>query len=123
MKAKEKTHTIYFPMYGYKINIVITSDILYSRNKRQDEIGEPFNNKHQPLGLHSYHNEYGISFIFLNPNSGAGTTAHECNHAVYRMFRWIGAVDVDEEIISYTLGYIVQEIDNFVINSHLKSLK
>lgn len=114
MKIKEKNSIIYFPMYGYKINVVITSDILYSRNKRHVEIGEIFKDKHSPLGLHSYHPEYGVSFLFLNPDTGIGTVAHECNHAVYRMFRWIGAEDVDEEIVSYTLGYIVQEVTNLL---------
>jgi hypothetical protein len=110
MKPKEKINTIRFPMYGYEIIVVITSDILHSRNKRQDEIGGPLKDNRQPLGLHSYNPEYSTSFIFLNPNTTIGTIVHEANHAVYRMFRWIGAVDVDEEIISYTLGYIVEEI-------------
>jgi len=110
MRVKEKTNTVYFPMYIYKVEIIITADILHSRNKRNEEIGGPFKDETSPAGLHSYNPDCSGAFIFLNPDTSMGTLAHECNHAIYRMFRWIEAQDVDEEIMSYTLGYLVQQV-------------
>lgn len=114
MRVKEKTNTIYFPMFNYKVEIIITPDILHSRRKRNEEIGEPFKDETSPAGLHSYNPDRNTSFIFLNLDTSMGTLTHECNHAIYRMFRWIGAQDVDEEIMSYTLGYLVQQVCDFL---------
>ena len=114
MKVKEKVKWVEFPMYHYIVKIVITTDILHSRNKRAEEIGAKFEEKESPAGLHSYNPDHSTCFIFLNPDTSMSTLSHECNHAIYRMFRYIGAQDVDEEIMSYTLGYLVQEVYDLI---------
>lgn len=50
--------------------------------------------------------------IWLPPDAGAGTIAHECTHAALNIFRRRGvAVDLDnQEPTTYLIGYLVHAV-------------
>lgn len=110
---KEKVKIIHFKQYNYKVHIIKTNNIIKSRKKRQSIIGKfkKINGDEFLSGLCS-NNGYE-SYIFLTPTCNINTLVHECYHAVNRIFEWIVAKEVDEEIFAYTLGYLVEETDKF----------
>lgn len=109
---KEKSKTVLFPMYKYKIHIVKTTDIMLSRNNRSGIIGhELVMNGGQPEGLHSYNKDEAEAFIFLEWNSNMGVLCHECYHGITRLFRWIQA-EHEEEVFAYHLGYLVEQANS-----------
>jgi hypothetical protein len=55
----------------------------------------------------------GRSYIFLKLDSDEGTVVHECWHIVYRMLKWCGVVDMDDEIIAYHLDHLVEKVYEF----------
>lgn len=113
---KEREKIIEFPQYGYKISFIETNNIIISRKNRDHILGEfkeDSNNKF--INGLSSDIEY-FSFIFLNRNPDINTLVHECYHSICKMFRWINAKDVDEEIFAYTLGYLVEKACKFYKN-------
>jgi hypothetical protein len=54
----------------------------------------------------------GYSLVFIRPDSGVGTIAHESYHAVCGMLDMIGANE-EHEIVAYHLGFVVDAIIEF----------
>ena len=110
---KEKIKEVWFAPYEYLITVIITNNVLDSRTNRNEKLGEldkEFFTKYTDA-LHN-HNNSPEGHIFLNENVTFGTIAHECYHAISRMFQWIGA-EKEEEITAYHIGYLVDEIEKF----------
>jgi len=112
-KVKENVNKLYFPMYDYQVDIIITDSIKKSRSNRNVEIGEKFDAR-GCLGLHTSIEEEMKSYIFLKPNSSAGTIAHECFHCTSAIMTTIGTCmdDSSEEVYAYTLTYLVDIVTN-----------
>jgi hypothetical protein len=112
-KFKERKTDFIFPPYnGYEIRIIVSNDIFKSAEK----IFKKYKIKHNSSnfgGLHIWINQNPpISYIILPEKVSVGTTVHECWHAVRKMFDWIGS-DYEDEIVAYTLDYLVQETFDF----------
>lgn len=110
----EKVKKIKIPTYEYTFHIVKTDNINKSRSKRDNIIGNKWDWSPTIGGLHSYNESYPEAFIFLNPKETPGIIAHECYHGISRMFEYIGADSVDEEIMAYTLGDIIDQVSKFI---------
>lgn len=113
MKLKEKVRLVNFPVYSYRINIVISNDIIGSRSKRSKELGSEYSaslDDKYVTGMHSYRDGEFESFIFMKLPLIPDTVAHECFHAVSRMFKSKGEFTPGEEVMAYTLGYLVGEV-------------
>lgn len=112
---KEKESKLFIANYGYDIIFIKTNNIIKSRKKRNNTLGK-FNKSKLKYadGLHC-DNDYQ-SYIFLNSNPNIGVLAHECYHAIKRMFKWIHAKKVDEEIFAYNLGYCIDKANEFYKN-------
>lgn len=110
----EKEFNISFPVFSdYIIKIIFTKDIPTSRDKRADILGA----LEKPMskyvdGLHSYNDCHPNGIIFLSRKATQGTIAHECSHAIWRMFNWVGA-QIENETFAYHLGYLVDELNKF----------
>ena len=109
-RFKDYEKVIKFPVFAdYRVHVIVTDDLQKSRDAR-------FDNAQSTEGLDacccSVLNGHA-SCIFLQKEASSGTIAHEAWHAVYKMFRQIGA-ELEEEMVAYHLGYLVDEIMAFV---------
>jgi len=113
-KPKMEELFLPFPVFsGYKITVVIAHDIKsaayyiadrdYLKDPNPGEGCEAFTIS-QPMG--------GYSIIYLKPDAGMGTIAHESYHAVCAMMKMIGAAE-EHEIVAYHLGFLVDAITSF----------
>lgn len=103
----EQTDKVEFPMYHYNVYIVQTDNLQESRTLRAEVIGALDSHLGPYVdGLHCTNNIEPDSWVFFTPDSTIGTIAHECFHAVWRMFKWMGAKP-NNEIMAYHLGYLV----------------
>jgi hypothetical protein len=109
----ERIGKVEFTIFDYFVQIVVTDDIVKSRNKRAPMLGSTYTEIGTTKGLHSYNDGLSNAYLFLNPDTDAGTIAHECFHAIHRMFKRIGA-EIEEEITAYYLGYLVLEVTKFI---------
>lgn len=98
-----KFHTI--EPFGYRVEIVYTTDIHGSGSKRGADI---------PERAYACHMDYESprSTLLLPLDCDAGTVAHECYHCIYRVMERIGA-DHENEIMAYHIGDLVQVVHNF----------
>lgn len=117
---KEKEFCVKFPIFNYLVFVIYSNDVKKSRISRNERLGvdDPPLNEHV-RALHSYDHLHPNGFIFVNYNVSPGVLAHECFHALWRMFEWIGAKH-DNETFAYHLGYL---IDYVTIKSKIKSCK
>jgi hypothetical protein len=111
-KKKDKFTHIEFPVFHYCIHVEFTSDLKKALQKYPqtkdidlDEITD------YALTVHDEHD--GASFIFLPWDCSIGVIVHESWHAIRRMMSYINS-DFDNEVIAYHLGYLVDEIIDFV---------
>lgn len=98
------------PTFNWDFEIVLTKNIIpYAKSVGYEE------NKDDgtTTALHMYYSDEMKSIIILNPNPKAGTVAHECWHAVRRMLLHTGC-ELDNEVVAYHLGYLVQQVHDFV---------
>ncbi len=107
-KVKENVNHVSFPMYSYTVAIIVTTDIVKSRSKRNEVLGYAETDLTGVLGLHCFDDSTFTGYIFLNPDSEQSTITHECFHAVHSIARVIGARldDASEEFYAYHLGYL-----------------
>lgn len=112
---KERTNTIYFPVFGYKVHIVVTDDILKSRNKRKAAFGDLLEQKDvkHSGGIFSFNIDKPESYIFLLPTVNVEVISHEVLHCVHQLMIWIEA-GMEEEVYAYHIGYISQKCFDLV---------
>lgn len=108
---REHVYAITIPnISGYRIHFVFSNDIHKSWLKR-------FNTKDreyldQAAALHSA-TDGGHSWLFFKENVGVSSFVHECWHAVYALLKWAGIAIDNNELIAYTLGYVVSRGQTF----------
>lgn len=110
---KERVGKIEFTIFDYNISIVVTDDIVKSRNNRSHLLGSLYHDHGGTKGLHSCNEDISGAYLFFNRDTTHEIIAHESFHAVYRMFKWIGA-EIEEELMAYYLGYTVQQVTDFI---------
>jgi hypothetical protein len=108
----EKTFDIHLPVFTYTFHIIYTDDIDKSRKTRKSELGPSETLSEYVDGLHSYDKDEPESFIFFSPVSTVGVIAHEVFHALWQMFKYVGA-KLENEIFAYHLTYILDKILDF----------
>jgi hypothetical protein len=55
----------------------------------------------------------GCGFIFIHPHASVSVIAHEAWHAIKDMLDYVEA-DLDHEFTAYHVGYLTQEIYDFL---------
>lgn len=55
----------------------------------------------------------GKSYLFFQETATAGTIAHEAWHAVNHMLKGFAGAELEDELIAYHLGYLVDQITQF----------
>ncbi len=121
-ELKEEFTRIEFPVFDYVIKVLLTNNLKESREKLsgilgalEDEISESVD------GMHSYNKRSNFCYIIIDDKATLGTLAHECSHAVRRMFKYFDAKMANEHF-EYHLGYVVDEIEKFKKELNGKSL-
>jgi hypothetical protein len=107
---KERTKTFVFPVFlNYEIQVVVAQNVREARQKRNEIYGEHVGDF---SALHS-HNRIGNALIvFEEKSKDLVCVVHECYHAIRAMMCWAN-VD-DEEASAYHLGYLTQQVYDFV---------
>ena len=93
----------------YQVRIIFSNDVRKSAIKR---IG------HDPIDKDAdafvYHlRDTGMSYIFLPLDATEHMVAHEAWHIVFRMFHYVHVQDMDDEMVAYHLGHLVEKIYEF----------
>lgn len=102
-QLKETVRTVIIQPYGYRLRIVVTTDLQQTIEKRH--LNVPPN-----IGaFHAYSPDSMCSTIFLPKEVGPGTVAHEAYHCVWNIMENIGATH-ENEVIAYTLGFVVEHV-------------
>ena len=112
-KIIEERLLITFPIFGYEFRVNYTDSIQKTRDKDnlvlgalKSELGEYVD------GLHSNNKRHPYSYIYFTPKTSIGVIAHEVFHAIWRMFKYIGAKN-ENEIFAYHLSHTLDEILSF----------
>lgn len=106
----EEEFSIEFPVFGYKLYVVMTDNIKKSR-KRIKALPkyEKGTVSKWVDGLHSFDDGNAESFIFFYPETSPGVIAHEVFHFLWRMFKYYEC-EFDNETYAYHLSYTLDEI-------------
>src|SRR5690242_10435591 len=108
----EHKSSVYFPVYaGYEVMFVVTDDVQGSRRRMSHVFGAD-SDLGNAIALHSGCDDRPISAIFITLDSSVGVVAHECFHAIYHMFKYMG-MTLDNENVAYHLSYLTDAIIKF----------
>lgn len=108
-KLKERSTELIVEPFGYTVTVIVSDDIHESARRRIPDM-EP--NANWGAMTATVNSELH-SLIFLPDNVASGTIAHESFHVLWHLMRHIGA-EFENEVMAYTLGYIVEEVTLFV---------
>ncbi len=104
---------IELPIFNYQIDVVYTDNISESRQARNYLIGAPDSELSKLVdGLHSYNELTPRGVIFFTKETTIGVIAHEIFHAIWRMFKYIGAKN-ENEVFAYHLSWILDRVLEF----------
>ncbi len=108
----EREKVIILPVFNYSIHFIITDNIQFSRDGRAHILGARDSELTNVDGLHSYNKLRMDAGIFVTPETSIGVIAHEIFHAIWRMFKAIGAKN-ENEVFAYHLSYLLDEFLKF----------
>jgi hypothetical protein len=113
--VKDRFTTIEFPVLSYYVvHVEITVDIRAAMKKYKnikDLADEDFPGDNPACAVHVKGENF--SFMFFRPNPSINAIAHESWHVVRRIMDHLGA-DLDNEMVAYHLGYLVEKVFKFV---------
>lgn len=105
---RDKEFHIDFPVFAdYRVNVIVTQDIEKCMKKRKDCAGIEFEGDEAAITVHD--EDVPQSLIIFGKHTDIGTITHESWHALFNMFKHMGA-QLEEETVAYHLGYLVNEI-------------
>lgn len=111
----EKLWIFRIPIYGYRVNVVVSTDIEKSVKKHgfdTDMTGTK--------AIHFVIKDQPVSWIFLPADSGINEIVHEGTHVVQRIIHWIGAKYDDREFVAYLMAHVIQGVYEF--HEHAKNV-
>ena len=117
---KEYTKHLIVKVLNHEVYIVVTGDVKESRIRRTRLLGDVDLHPHVRALFSS--NGCGVSFIFLPLDCENYVRCHEAYHCVNEIMRFIGA-NHENEVVAYTLSYLIDEIDKFLEKIEKKSKK
>jgi hypothetical protein len=103
-------------MAYYQVRLIISRDLVKSWKGRLAQ--GPDENS---LAFCYHVKDQGRSYIFLQPDSSAGTIAHECWHIVHQVLSFCGVEQWDDEVVAYYLDHMVEKVYEFKKAIALKS--
>lgn len=109
----------------YVIHVVFSHNIFESYKMRYPgrSLDRDLNSTHAFHAV-SRHPGGHAHLFFKIGDAPAGVVAHECFHAIRELFGYSGVEQHDNEMYAYHLGYLVQEVSNYLyalIDSGVKS--
>lgn len=102
----------------YVVYVILSEDVNSSRSGRSHFLGE-WQELPNTGAVHTGMADAGRSYIILPYDTKLDYIAHESFHCVWRIMEYIGAGQ-NEEIMAYFLGYIVEQIAQFVKKEQTK---
>lgn len=108
---KSRFTLVEFPVFaGYIIHVEITSD--FNKTGKKYKLTKGIKFRADSEGATIFDDNSNITFVFIKPNVSDGSIVHEAWHALRRMFKFVG-VELEDEVVAYHLGYIVDKINRF----------
>jgi hypothetical protein len=110
---REEKCNIDFDVFGYRVQVIFTTDMQRSRDKYNTILG--FSKNMTGAGaMHTFIDPDmdNRSFIFFKWNADAEQIAHESWHAIRRLIMWAG-LGYDNEVVAYHLGHLAGNIHRF----------
>ena len=104
---------------GYTVHFVFTNNIQKAWLSRFNTDATGIGMLHEAAGIHSV-STGGHSYIILPWDVGVQHMVHECWHAVYAMLQWAGIPLDNNELVAYTLGFIISEGQTAQIRNDIK---
>ncbi|AXF51336.1 hypothetical protein WELLINGTON_208 [Erwinia phage Wellington] len=110
-----KLHDVAIPLYGINLLVAVCPDAAREF--------DPYMDLHPDCSAEVYVFHHGerrhayIGVVFENVNAAdANTVAHEAVHAAWRTLEWVGikATVDNQEALAYLVGWVAQEITDFV---------
>lgn len=97
--------------FPYTVFLVISSDVMESRNKYKKQLGEY--NGVTAEGLHVCFENLPVSYIFLKYDTDIEVVVHEAFHCIWQIMDYVGA-KLEEEVTAYHLGALVGDVCSFL---------
>lgn len=114
-KYIEHTFRFNIPVFLYSIKVIFSNNVLETRTRLNDKLGKwpgsDFMAMHSDTGG-------GYSYIILPLTASGSLISHEAFHCVTAIMGFISA-DLEEEVVAYTLSYIVEKIERFQLKKNL----
>lgn len=102
-----------YPVFqGYYVHVVFTDNLKKSAASRFVK-GTEFSAKMDAAEAIHLPSSHGRSLVLLPYKASPGTIAHEAYHAIRYMLKEYAGVKLDNEIVAYHLGHLVDEIHKF----------
>lgn len=109
---KIRSRLFEFPVFGnYGLRVIVARDLVKAQQRYPQTKNIEETDKDAAFCVHVPDEIF--SFMFLKPNASSGTIAHETWHVVHEVMRHIGA-ELDNEVVGYYIGHLVDEIQKFV---------
>lgn len=106
-----KIKKVRFPaLCNYLVHVEFTADIAKTLLKYPETRNVDMTSCTTGLAIHVRDDAH--SFLFIYHKSNAGTIAHESWHVVRRMMEFAD-VDLENEVVAYHLGYLVNQVTDF----------
>jgi hypothetical protein len=120
-KIIEQQFQIHFPVFDYSVYIIVSENIWEARHKRVKKLGlEEEDESRFIRAMHCCAKKLPDSYIFMTPDITPGQFAHECSHAIARLFEWTG-MKFEDEAFAYHLGYLIDQFDEIQLKKTKKT--
>lgn len=109
----EHRRRVLFPVFSnYQVRIIFSDDLAKSYEKI---FKRPLDRDVDMTNAFHAISKSGCSHLFFRiGNAPSGTIAHECVHVIWRLLiEWAGVTKMDDEVVAYHVGWLVQQVTNF----------
>lgn len=103
---------------GYVIHFIFTNNIQKAWLSRFNTDTKGAKMLADAAGLHTAKDSH--SYVILPWDVGVKDMVHECWHAVHAMLDWAGIPLDNNELVAYTLGFVISEAQSAQIKNDVK---
>lgn len=110
-KFVERTKTVSFSPFPYKLIVVVSNDVAQSITDRADRYN--FDEPTDEMAACVYPLAGGYCFMFIPDDAKLGIVVHECSHVVWLLLQHCG-VALDTEVVAYYTGFLSEKLWDYV---------
>lgn len=118
----ERVKKIPINPFGYNLNLIVTSDVKASFEKRRKRLGTTAQLSPTVIAFTFTKESSCDIYVFYPEQAGVGTVVHELLHVVAFVMRRVGA-DFEEENWAYQLDHLSQVVSEFIWKPYIWNIK